>query len=76
MRNNSVKLCFSFGPLVQEEMSLKDISYLELWLPLCLAERNHLNTQFCRGHHEKQFCELILNLDQWFRRCRLKTFHI
>ena len=32
MRNNSVKL-FKFGPVVQEEMSLKDISYLELLQP-------------------------------------------
>ena len=23
---------------------------------------------FVRRHHEKQFCEIILNLDQWFRR--------
>ena len=30
MRNNSVKL-FWFEPVVQDEMSLKDISYLELW---------------------------------------------
>ena len=29
MRNNSVKL-FEFGPVVREEMSFKDISYLEL----------------------------------------------
>ena len=29
MRNNPVKL-FEFGPVVQEEMSFKDISYLEL----------------------------------------------
>ena len=21
----------------------------------------------CRRHHEEQFCEIILNLDQWFR---------
>ena len=26
-------------------------------------------------HHEEQFCEIILNLGQWFRRsCRLKDF--
>ena len=37
-------------------MSLKDISYLELWQPLCLVERNHL-CNFGRRHHEKQFCE-------------------
>ena len=24
---------FKFGPVVREEMSLKDISYLELWQP-------------------------------------------
>ena len=29
MRNNSVKY-FEFGPVVQEEMLFKDISYLEL----------------------------------------------
>ena len=28
-----------------------------------------------RRHHEEQFCEIILNLDQWFmRRCHLKDF--
>ena len=32
MRNNSVKK-IEFGPQVQEEMSCKDISYLELWRP-------------------------------------------
>ena len=25
---------------------------------------------FGRRHHEKQFCEIILNLDQWFRKRR------
>ena len=30
---------------------------------------------FGRKHHEKQFCEIILNLDQWFRKRRhLKYF--
>ena len=30
---------------------------------------------FGRVYHEEQFCEIILNLDQWFRRiCYLKTF--
>ena len=24
---------------------------------------------YCRRHHEEQFCEIILNLDQWFRKC-------
>ena len=53
---------FEFGPVVQEEMSFKDISYLELWLPFPLAERNHL-CNFRRGYYEEQFCKIILNLD-------------
>ena len=36
------------------------------------AEQNHL-CNVGRRHHEEQFCEIILNLDLWFRRrCRLK----
>ena len=27
---------------------------------------------FGRGHYGKHSCEIILNLDQWFRRCRLE----
>ena len=50
------------------EMSLKDISYLELWQPLCLMEWDHL-CNFGRGYYVEQFCEFILNLDQWVRRC-------
>ena len=58
------------------EMSLKDMSYLELWQPLCSVEQNHL-CNFGRRHHEKQVCKIILNLDQWFRRiCCLKIFLI
>ena len=57
-------------------MSLKDISYLELWQPLCSVERNHLCNLY-RRHHEEQFFEVIMNLDQWFRRrCCLKIFLI
>ena len=41
--------------------------------PLCSAEQNQL-CNFGRGHHEEQFCEIILNLDQWFKRYRLKIF--
>ena len=47
-------------------MEFKDISYLELWQPLCSAEWNHL-CDFGGRYHEEQFCEIILNLDQWFR---------
>ena len=33
--------------------------------------------QLSKEHHEEQFCEIILNLDQCFRiRCHLKTFLI
>ena len=65
-----------FGPVVQQEMSFKDISYLELWQPLCSVDWNHL-CNFGRMHHEEQSCEIILNLDHWFKRkCRLKVFLI
>ena len=56
------------------KMSLKDISYLEPWQLFCSAECNHL-CNFVRGYYEEQFCEIILELDQWFsRRYRLKDF--
>ena len=58
-----------------QEMLFKYISYQALWWPLCSAERNHM-CSFGRRHHEEQFCEIILNLDQWFRRCCLKIFLI
>ena len=35
------EMIFEFGSVVQE-MSFKDISYLELWRPFCSAEQNHL----------------------------------
>ena len=57
-------------------MPFKDISYLERWWSLSSANRNHLYN-FCRRHHEELFCEIILNLDQWFRRKgRLNIFVI
>ena len=63
-----------FGPEVQENL-FKDISYLELWWPFCSADLVALLLcNFGRGYHEEQFCEIVLNLDQWFRRCHLKDF--
>ena len=59
----------TFGSVVQ--MLFKDMSDLELWRPFCLVEWNHL-CNFGRGHHEEQFCGIVLNLGQWFR-CCLKT---
>ena len=59
-----------------QKMSFQDISYLERWRPFCSAERNHL-CNFGRKYYEEQFCEIILNLDEWFRRrCLLKIFLI
>ena len=55
-------------------MLFKGISYLKFWQPFPSAERNHL-CNFGRGYYEEQFCEIILNLGQWFRRrCCLKDF--
>ena len=65
-----------FEQVVQEEMLLKDISYPEVWQPLCSVDWNHL-CNFGRRHQEEQSCDIILNLDQWFRRrCCLKVFLI
>ena len=53
-------------------MSIKGISYLELWQPCCSVECYRL-----RNLVEEQFREIILNLGQWFRRrCRLEDFLI
>ena len=56
-------------------MSFKNYLSRALAAPLfCGAEPF---VQFGRWHHEKLFSEIILNLDQWFRRkCRLKIFFI
>ena len=63
-------------PMDQKEMTFKDISYLELWQPLCSADLNYL-CNFGRMYHEEQFCDISKNLDQWFRRkSRLKVFLI
>ena len=61
--------------MVQEVLSFKDISYLELWQVLCSVNWNHLCNSGRR--HEEQSCVIILNWDQWFRRkFRLKVFLI
>ena len=48
-------------------MSFKEISYPEFWQPLCSLELKHL-CNFARRHHKEQLGEIVLNLDQWFRR--------
>ena len=52
---------------------LKRISYMELWQPFCSVEHNHL-CSFGRGYYEEQFCVIIFDLGEWFRRNRLKDF--
>ena len=60
------KICLNYRDVVQK------ISYLQLWRPSCSVERNHL-CKIERGHHGEHSCEVICNLDQWFRRkCPLK----
>ena len=47
---------FKLGPVVQEEMSFKDISYLQLLQtvePFCT---------FGRGHYEEHFYEILLSI--------------
>ena len=68
--------------MVQEALSFKDISYVELWRPFCSAGggggAGGGGEPFCnfgKGHNEEQFSELNSNLGQWFRRrCHLKYF--
>ena len=66
---------------IPEEMSFKDISYLELWQPFCSAEQNHLAILvegINRGYQEEHFYEIILNLNlKWFRRiCLFNIFYL
>ena len=63
---------FEFGQV--DQMSFKGLYYLELWKHLYSAERNHLR-HFGRGHHEEQFCEIVLNLEKWVR-CHFKNSYL
>ena len=45
-------------------MPVKGISYLDILQPFCSAECNNSG----RVYYEEHFCEIILNLGQWFRR--------
>ena len=64
MVNIHVKL-YGIWTVVQK-MLFKEIFYLELWQPLCSADQIHL-CNFRGRYHEERFCEIILNLDQWFK---------
>ena len=74
MRNISVKL---FWMLTSGSGDVIQRYFLSTALvPFCLREQNHL-CNFGRGHYERHFCEIILNLDRWFRRkSHLKLFLI
>ena len=54
-------------------MSFKGISYLELRQPFLFNGQNHFSN-FGRRYYEEQFCVIILNLGQQFKRCHLKDF--
>ena len=47
-------------------MSFKNVSYLELWQPLCSVGWNQL-CNIGKRHNQEQSCEIILDLDQRFR---------
>ena len=47
------------------------INWTSPFQPFRSVEQSHL-CNFGRGCYEEQFCKIILNLGQWFRRCCLK----
>ena len=49
---------YEIWTVVQEEISFKDISYIELLQPICLVDWNHL-CNFGRMHHEEQSVKLF-----------------
>ena len=51
-------------------MSFKDISYLELWPPLCSALSN-----FGRRHHEEQFCDFFFEFGLVVQEMSLKDIY-
>ena len=53
--------------MVQE--IFKNISYRSSGGPFIRQSRS----KYARGHYEEHFCEIISNLDQWFR-CHLTDF--
>ena len=64
---------FEFGPVVQVEMYLKIFLIWSSGDPFVQWSGTIL-CNFGRGYTEEQFWEIILNLDQWFKRCFLMIF--
>ena len=56
--------------MVQEKWHLKLFLSWSSGSPFVQRSLNLCN--FIRGYYEEQFCEIILYLGQWFRRCPLK----
>ena len=62
-----------FGPVVHEEMSSKDISYLELWQHLCSVDWNP-SCNFGKRYHKEQSWEfffefgLMVQMEMLFKR--------
>ena len=57
MKNNSVNLFRTWVSGSGGDV-VSNISYLELWRPLCSVELTHL-CNFERGHHGEHSCEVI-----------------
>ena len=70
----NLQINWDIVPLKTSCLTKSHKSWNKLWQPFCSAEQNHL-CNFGKWCYEKQFCEIILNLDQWLRRkCCLKIF--
>ena len=75
MRNNFVKLCSIWTSGSGGNVIKRHFFSRVLAAPLLGGAEPLRN--FGRRNHEEQFCEIILNLDRWFRRrCILKIFLI
>ena len=71
MQKICLKLFFNLGKEFRKRCCLKI-----LLRPFCSAEQNHLYI-FGKGSCEEHFCEIILDLDQWFcKRDRKNIFLI
>ena len=61
--------------LDQEEMSLNDISYLELWQPLCMVEQNHLHKLFVQWKNIRMHDKFLKNESNIFNIGQVKQNH-
>ena len=54
--------------------NLKIFLFLTMFLTFVLTAQRSCLRNVWKGHYGKQLCEVILNLDQWFRtECYLKV---